>query len=172
MTYSQTSRQRRTYILERRATAIVLGMAGVAGLIVSVALTPETLADIDKAKLLRKADGLTQGKVIAHTVLKEKRTKKNSSLTVAYTVNGAEFQTHARGYAALPESTPIGSSVDVQYVTSDPAISEIVSKGLRPERYSWLSFILMWGLSVFLLVLSAISYKHLVDVKNNAGKSV
>ena len=150
----------------------MLVFASAIGLAISIVLTPETLADIEKTKLLEKADGLTEGKVIAHNVLQQKRTKRNSSLTVAYIVNGAEFQTYARGYAALPESTPIGTSVSVRYLKTDPAVSEIVTEGLRPERYSWLSLILMWGFSFLLLILSVISYRSLVNLIKNGSKSV
>lgn len=163
---------RQKLALQRSATTIALVLVSALGLIVSAALTPQTLVDIEKTALLKKADGLTQGRVVAHNVLQQKYTKRNSSLTVAYAVDGIEFQTYARGDAALPEVTPIGSRVNVHYLTANPAISEVVAEGLRPERYSWLSFTLMWGLSIFGLILSAISYKHLVGPGNNAGRSL
>ena len=165
MTTHLNANQRKIYIQERRVVTLVLSLVGIVGMVISMALTPKVLLDIEKTTRLRNADGFTQGKVVAHNVLVEKYTKKNSSATIAYMVGDTEFHTYARGYGALPEQLPIGSSIDVLYLTSDPAVSEALREGLRPERYSWFTMVLMWGFSFAFLTLAAISYKSLMSFK-------
>lgn len=107
--------------------------------------------DIDNRYQLRARGQIAQGRVQSHIELFGRRDCRRAVL-ISYSVGNREYTTKVFGCGASPENAPIGKTLEVRYLATNPQISEAILNDTHDGGIGIPMLFGAWGFMVIILV--------------------